>query len=87
MARSSSTARISPRRRWLSGVSSSGTTISPISPRVPVMRTTRRPSATALAIVPPVPMVSSSGWAWTVMRVGTWRVSVVGVVASLMAGC
>ena len=34
MARSSSPARISPSRRWLSGVSMSGTTISPISPRV-----------------------------------------------------
>ena len=31
---SSSPARISPRRRWLSGVSISGTTISPSSPRV-----------------------------------------------------
>ena len=71
MARSSSPARISPSRRWLSGVSMSGTTISPISPRVPVTRTTRWPaSATALAIVPPVPIVSSSGWAWTVIRVG-----------------
>ena len=73
IARSSSPARISPRRRWLSGVSMSGTTISPSSPRVPVTRTTRWPSATALAIAPPVPIVSSSGWAWTVIRVGRWR--------------
>ena len=76
--RSSSPARISPRRRWLSGVSISGTTISPSSPRVQVTRTTRWPAATALAIAPPVPIVSSSGWAWTVIRVGRWpAVSVV----------
>ena len=61
--------RISPSRRWLSGVSISGTTISPCSPRVHVTSTTRWPSATALAIAPPVPIVSSSGWAWTVMRI------------------
>ena len=54
IARSSSTARSSPSLRWFSGVSISGTTISPCSPRVPVTRTTRWPSATALAIAPPV---------------------------------
>ena len=43
IARSSSPARISPRRRWLSGVSMSGTTISPSSPRVQVTSTTRWP--------------------------------------------
>ena len=69
MARSSSPARISPSRRWLSGVSMSGTTISPISPRVHVTRTTRRPALTSCAIVPPVPIVSSSGWAWIVISV------------------
>ena len=80
MARSSSAARISPSRRWLSGVSSSGTTISPISPRVQVTSTTRCPAATALAIEPPVPIVSSSGWAWTVIRVGRWAVESLGMV-------
>ena len=49
-----------------------GTTISPSSPRVQVTSTTRWPAATALAMVPPVPIVSSSGWAWTVIRVGRW---------------
>ena len=72
MARSSSPARSSPRRRWFSGVSISGTTISPISPRVQVIRTTRWPASMALTIAPPVPIVSSSGWAWTVMSVGRW---------------
>src|SRR6185369_14787123 len=72
MDRSSSPARISPSRRWLSGVSIAGTTISPCSPRVHVTRTTRRPAATDLAMTPPVPIVSSSGWAWTVIRVGRW---------------
>ena len=40
----------------------------------PVTSTTRWPASTALAIAPPVPIVSSSGWAWTVMRVGRWPV-------------
>src|SRR5919197_5679607 len=69
MAASSSAARLSARRRWFSSVSSSGTTISPSSPRVHVTRTTRCPSRTALAITPPVPIVSSSACAWTVMSV------------------
>ena len=73
---SSSPARISASRRWFSGVSSSGSTISPSSPRVQVTRTTPWPAAAAFAMTPPVPIVSSSGWAWTVMR--TWRVEGVG---------
>src|SRR6476660_7270862 len=66
----------------------SGTTISPCSPRVQVTRITRRPSATAFAITPPVEIVSSSGWAWTVINVSrcgsgsagcsAWASSVVG---------
>src|SRR4029079_508984 len=53
----------------LSGRSRPLPAIPPIAPRVQVTRTTRWPARTAFAIVPPVPIVSSSGWAWTVMRV------------------
>src|SRR3989304_1460163 len=70
MAAPGSAARISPRRRWFSGVFISSTTMSPSSPRVQVTRTTRWPAATDLAIRPPVPMGSSSGWAWAVLRGG-----------------
>src|SRR5215218_1927136 len=44
---------------------SSGTRTSPSSPSVQVSRVTDAPSATYRAIVAPLLIVSSSGWAWT----------------------
>src|ERR1017187_7410360 len=48
--------------------------ISPSSPRVQVTRVTPAPSAAYLAIVAPVPMDSSSGWACTssTLRPSRW---------------
>src|SRR5664279_4692055 len=45
--------------------SSSGTSTSPSSPAVQVTKVTWAPSATYLAMVVPLPIVSSSGWACT----------------------
>src|SRR5499427_5376695 len=66
-AAASSARRYSPSRspppsaRW----ASSAGMISPSSPSVQVTRVTGTPSAAYLAIVAPVPIDSSSGWAWT----------------------
>src|SRR6185312_8790645 len=49
-------------------IASSGTSTSPSSPSVQVTSVTCAPSAAYLAIVAPVPMVSSSGWACTSNR-------------------
>src|SRR6202521_1445453 len=59
----SSCARISP--RCGREAASSMLWISPTSPRVAVMSTTRWPCALAFIIPPPVEMASSSGCAWT----------------------
>src|SRR6187551_1391287 len=61
----SSSARIWASRGRASSGSSVGSWISPSAPSVQVTRSTRMPSATRRAIVPPVPIDSSSGWAWT----------------------
>jgi signal transduction histidine kinase/DNA-binding response OmpR family regulator len=63
MAAASSPTRCCPRpsSRSAARCSSSGTSTSPSSPRVQVTSVTRTPSAAYLAMVAPVPMVSSSG--------------------------
>ena len=70
MAAASSSRRCSPRASSLSEArcDSSGSSTSPSSPRVQVTSVTCAPSATYLAIVAPVPMHSSSGWACTRSR-------------------
>ena len=49
----------------LAKFASSFTKTSPSSPRVQVTKVTCAPNAAYLAIVTPLLMVSSSGWAWT----------------------
>src|SRR5215217_6376197 len=70
MALSSSILRWSARVSSLSAAmcSSSGTRISPISPPVQVTMVTPMPSATYFAMVAPLLMLSSSGWACTRSR-------------------
>src|SRR5918997_2910153 len=62
----------SPSRCWPSSspcsaarCARSETRTSPSSPRVQVTRVTAAPSDTYFAMVAPLPIVSSSGWAWT----------------------
>src|ERR671921_2097009 len=54
-----------PSSRSAARCARSGTSTSPSSPRVQVTSVTPRPSATYFAIVAPLLIDSSSGWAWT----------------------
>ena len=67
IAAASSTSRCGPSSSSAAAASEAraGTRTSPSSPRVQVTRVTWAPSATYLAMVTPVPIDSSSGWAWT----------------------